>query len=630
MRFAENNRISHRQLYRQLLLAFLPPFLLCVTGKSWFGGWGGILGLAAALGLLLFYRIFLIRLAPACGALLKTAGGPAGWGIGLFFLVYVILTGAYLLAVLGEIVPQSLLTGVSGRWISFWAAAVCCVGTHRGMQRRGRMAEVSGMIFLGGIFLMMVLCLGQVRISSLAEGLGEPELSVESFLAGSYGFLCAFSGVSLLPFAMKEVEKQGSTGKTMTKALLTAGGILLGMQLLLPAVFGGKRLAAEEYPILPLLSGADLPGNVLARFDVIWMGLVLYGILFSLGSLLHYGSQLLRQLFPGNPQVQPLPFRLAPAGLALLMFAFSLAEIRGNGIRDYYESYLAFVFVPVLLLAQVFLSVRNRGKRKRRRLGAGIAMLLGVSMFLGGCAAVEPENRNYPLALGVDWDGENLTLSYGMPDLPEATGQEKTEENGISLLSLSGVDFEEIEAAYSRSQEKILDMGHLEVLILGEPVLGDKVWERVLEYLKEEPSVGEDVYVFRSAGAREVLSWDGARDTSVGEYITGMLENPAGREEKASVTLREVYYAWYESGTLPELPEISVQGDLLVLEEALTAVSDRDGEEKETASLLAWWGTLYPEFCFAESSGSSSAGKTGNSERPENVKFSFWLAQIFK
>ena len=30
MKFAENNRISQRQLYRQIVIAFIAPFLLCL------------------------------------------------------------------------------------------------------------------------------------------------------------------------------------------------------------------------------------------------------------------------------------------------------------------------------------------------------------------------------------------------------------------------------------------------------------------------------------------------------------------------------------------------------------------------------------------------------------------------
>lgn len=53
------------------------------------------------------------------------------------------------------------------------------------------------------------------------------------------------------------------------------------MELLLPAVLGYDRVAAESYPVLPLLAGADLPGNVLARFDILWMGFLLYSLLLQ-------------------------------------------------------------------------------------------------------------------------------------------------------------------------------------------------------------------------------------------------------------------------------------------------------------------------------------------------------------
>ncbi len=35
MRFAENNRISHRQLYRQMILALLAPFMPAFSEKGW-------------------------------------------------------------------------------------------------------------------------------------------------------------------------------------------------------------------------------------------------------------------------------------------------------------------------------------------------------------------------------------------------------------------------------------------------------------------------------------------------------------------------------------------------------------------------------------------------------------------
>lgn len=61
---------------------------------------------------------------------------------------------------------------------------------------------------------------------------------------------------------------------------------MLGAALVLSqAVFGWERLIREPFPILPLMAGTNLPGDVLARFDVLWIALVAYGLFFSLGSV---------------------------------------------------------------------------------------------------------------------------------------------------------------------------------------------------------------------------------------------------------------------------------------------------------------------------------------------------------
>ena len=115
------------------------------------------------------------------------------------------------------------------------------------------------------------------------------------------------------------------------------------MELLLPAVLGYDRIKAESYPVLPLLDGADLPGNVLARFDIIWMGFLLYSLLFAIGSLLHYGHQIIRKAHLGTG-------RLWMPGM---IFLISLLEENGNGILNYFGWILAYVFVPGILICQV-------------------------------------------------------------------------------------------------------------------------------------------------------------------------------------------------------------------------------------------------------------------------------------
>lgn len=561
MDFAENNRISHRQLYRQVVMAFLAPFLLCLFGRGRILGFGGITGTAAALILLMFYVIFLIRLARYCEDLKKAAGGFWGRIMGVFLVVYVILAAAYLLSLLEEIVPKSLVTGVSGRWISFFAILVCSMGAHRGMQKRGRIAEVSGGIILLGIVVMMILCVKQGEWTYLEEMLEGSVLTGRSFLGSTYGVLCGFAGLGLLPFVLEHVEKQGSAGRPVAFAVLTLGGILIAMELILPAVFGWKRLKTEEFPILPLMAGADLPGNVLARFDVIWMGFLLYSLLFSIGSLMHYGHQIIRKAHLGTGRLW----------MAAAVYILSILEFGGAGIEDYFIPYLGNIFVPGLLLLQVVLFTLGRGKWKKKTAAVAgtVSMVLCFSLILGGCGAVEPEKRMYPLALGVDitmpgggTDAGFFQLTYGMPDLPKATGQDKSgEEEGNTALTISGQCFADIEAEYNRTQEKYLDMGHLQVLILGNEVLEENRWEAVLDYLKEEPYVGENVYVFRTDDAKKALNWQGAGGTSIGEYLQGLLENRTPGQEKDGTTLRELYHARYQDSILPDLPEIVFVND---------------------------------------------------------------------
>lgn len=171
----------------------------------------------------------------------------------------------------------------------------------------------------------------------------------------------------------------------------------------------------------------------------------------------------------------------------------------------------------------------------------------------------------YPLALGIDVSGDDFVISYGMPDLPEATGQGKEEENtDHSVLTLKGNDFEAIQKLYDRSQNRYLDIGHLEVIIMGNELMESGRWEDFLNYLKMEPLAGENIYLFRTEDPEAVLKWDSG-GASIGDYLTGLLENRVPAQQKEGVTLRQVYHQWYQDGALLSLPQITlVDGELEV------------------------------------------------------------------
>lgn len=546
MDYADNNRISHRQLYRQMVLAFLAPMLLCLPGRDQILGAAGIIGTMLAGAFLILYIFFLRRLVPWYSDPVKMLGPIAGRLTGLFFLSYVIFANGYLLSLIGKLVPAVLVTGIPGTVIIFFAVFVCSFGTCKGMQRRGRMAEVSGGVLLGGILLMLLLCMGQIRIAYLKEM--PALLSGQAILRSFYGVLCAFSGIALLPFMLRDVEKRSTVGKTIVVGILTLAGLLAGILLLLSAVLGWNRLQQESYPVLPLLAGADLPGNVLARFDVLWMGFLLYSLLFAVGSLFHYGHQILVRSHMGKGQWW----------LPAAVFAAAVINADGKGIETVFGSYLGYVFVPGLILIQGGMLFNRKKKRQKKLTGC---FCIAFLLFLSGCAAIEPEKRMYPLALGVNTSEEGFSLIYGTPDLPKATGQEKEEEDSeASVLSVAGSDFAQIREKYDQSQEKYLDMSHIQVILMGDRLVESGRWTEFLTYLEQDPFVGENVYVFQTENPSAVLTWDSG-GTSIGEYLTGLLENRLPDQQKKGMTLRQVYHQWYKSGTLPVLPAIFLENE---------------------------------------------------------------------
>lgn len=69
----------------------------------------------------------------------------------------------------------------------------------------------------------------------------------------------------------------------------------------------------------------------------------------------------------------------------------SLYERNGMGIREYYGWYLGYIFVPFLIVIQLFLSTENRGRRKKKVTVAGLVLV--ITLTGSGCAAVEPEKE---------------------------------------------------------------------------------------------------------------------------------------------------------------------------------------------------------------------------------------------
>lgn len=189
-----------------------------------------------------------------------------------------------------------------------------------------------------------------------------------------------------------------------------------------------------------------------------------------------------------------------------------------------------------------------------------ITILLGLAaVFLTGCTGVEAEKREYPQVMGIDCREGIYEMTYAMPNMAAATGQDKSGGDSQPKTKIfRGRTVEEIMEQYNKTQEKYLDLGHVQVLVLGGSLIREGRWEYILEKLKEDTTLGEDMYVFRTEDVQAVMDYNGSQTDSLGNYLIGIYENRPYFQGGRGVSLRRVYKFWYENGNLVNLPYIGI------------------------------------------------------------------------
>ncbi len=126
----------------------------------------------------------------------------------------------------------------------------------------------------------------------------------------------------------------------------------------------------------------------------------------------------------------------------------------------------------------------------------------------------------------------------------------------LKTASYQGATPKEAEEAFNRNQKNYLDMGHMKIILLGKDLLEneDALFE-FLNYLEEKPSVAGNIYVFSCEDVKALMSFDTQGGESVGDYLTGILENNLEGKPKNAVTLQDLYNRWHRKEQLPQLLE---------------------------------------------------------------------------
>ncbi|POP33687.1 spore gernimation protein [Lactonifactor longoviformis] len=557
--FADNQKISHRQLFRQLVMSFLGIYLLCIPGWQSLEGRRGVLCVGIGLLFLFFYIIYLVRLNHSYTNLDKTFGKIGGRLIVLVYLSYLVFTGIFLLRIIGAVVARFLVTGANAAVVMGLAVVFCYLGSGQGLERRGRMAEAVFPLVTGALFLMFFLALSKVNLGYLQQS---ASVSWPQLGWGSYGIFCAFAPLILIPFTLGTVQKPSSAHGVIIGAVGLLGGILSLTFILLQGTFGLPGLLYKSFPMIDLMSGVNIPGDFLERVDVFWIIFLLFSVLFALGSVFFYQNELLSRVH----------WEKGRLFAAFLVLAGGLVCAHMGVSARYYGQILERYYIPVFLLISLIAGLRLGKNEKKAKWGKALIGILGLILlfFLNGCCGVEPENRAFPLIVSIDYTDGEYEVIYGIPDLSNTTGQGKKEESGSQeprVTVYTGASIKEIEEEFDKSQKNYLDLGHVKTFLLGDGLMENKeAFTKCLAYLENNPAIAGSIKVFRSSQVEEAMSLNGNEIDSLGEYLIGILENKPNPDRKAQVTIQKFYNAWHNQEEFPKVPRVNVRGTQVYLE----------------------------------------------------------------
>lgn len=271
------------------------------------------------------------------------------------------LTGGWLVGKVGHLAGEYLVSGVPETLLSLIFVLAALGGSHH-VQARGRLAQISWGVaaWLGGILLL----LAAVQNSpSLEMVWGDQHLETTGFdwkrSVKSIGKYVAYgSGIGLMTWLT--VQVRDSKEKRRKEGLAPAIGQLslwfLTGAVLLTVNFGTDATTMNTCPILEVMAGVELPGGFLRRVDLIFLSILLFSLVFLLGSIFFYSSYVADRI---HISIGRLPS-------AILCFLLgTTAQEQWNWSRQY-PKMLSRVYLPVCLMMTVCAAWARRksyGKR---------------------------------------------------------------------------------------------------------------------------------------------------------------------------------------------------------------------------------------------------------------------------
>ncbi|MFP4697794.1 MAG: Ger(x)C family spore germination protein [Eubacteriales bacterium] len=221
-----------------------------------------------------------------------------------------------------------------------------------------------------------------------------------------------------------------------------------------------------------------------------------------------------------------------------------------------------------------------------------VLMVICITFILSGCwDQVEINDNAFVIALGIDYEDDQLSVTYSFPNLPVITNQGGDGPQSFTKNIKAPTLYEANKIFGTRSKNQ-LNFGHAKVIIFGEDVLSnEKVFKQVIDQLERDPSFARTLIVFGTEDkASDLLEEEIKEKQDIGMYIYDIYQNNENDVMKTTeINLNNLISSVEEDGillipkVLVEEEEPSVEGASVVINFTLEDWMDRNNVEK-----LSW------------------------------------------
>lgn len=275
--------------------------------------------------------------------------------LALLYVCYAFLNTVLLVRLFGMIAVTFVLPEASQEILM---AAVLLGGVYilsGGLEVRARVGEVFYTVVLYPLVFLLVCIAFSLDPGYLSPG--NAELSLRMAGHGMKAFT-VFGGMGIFLYLIPHLNSRQAAGHTLKRAVVVTGAVVCSLFLASIGAFGGSGMRALAWPVVTLMSSAEIPGGFLQRWDVIFTGLLLASFFPAVSAGMFYMQTLTVEIFERKT-------RPRGALIALAVFAAALwCGSYGTAVRVY-TIVNGYLCVPLAVMCTVILGVVEFVKRRK-------------------------------------------------------------------------------------------------------------------------------------------------------------------------------------------------------------------------------------------------------------------------